>query len=384
MKRFSHLIFVLGLIICSQLPAKASCNVKDNLSMIVGTYTNGRSKGIYTFFFNQTKGIAQALDSASMPNPSYLTPSSDGRFIYSVSEMPDSTAAVYAYSFEPRNGKLHYLNRQLTLGADPCYIITNGKEIITANYTGGSMSVFPLLKNGTIAPIKGLFHGKTGGPDVIRQASPHIHCTRFSPDKKYIFATSFSADRILYFKLLPNDIMPHPTNEFTPIDPDSGPRHLIFSSNGKFAYLISELSGNVTVFTYSDGKLKKIQVATADSLHARGSADIHLSPDGKYLYASNRLKGDGIAIFKVNHTTGKIKRIGYQFTGIHPRNFNITPNGKYLLVACRDSNIIQVYRRDFATGLLSNTHHNIAVDKPVCIQFTYKKNPSCCHSKKNL
>ena len=371
MKRISYIVFMLGLIASSCMTAAPKSGTNKDLSMVVGTYTNGSSKGIYTFRFNQIKGTALLLDSAAMLNPSYLTPSSNGKFIYAVSEMPDSTAAVYAYSFDKRVGKLHFLNRQLTFGEDPCYVSTNGKEILTANYTGGSMSVFPLRKNGTIEPLKKLFHGQTGGPDSVRQKTPHVHCTIFSPDGKYIFATSFSADRILHFELHPNDIVPHLSKQSTAIDSDSGPRHLIFSSNGKFAYLISELSGNVTAFSYSKEVLKRIQVIAADTLHARGSADIHLSPDGKYLYASNRLKGDGIAIFKVNAVTGTLIKVGYQFTGIHPRNFNITPNGKYLLVACRDSNIIQVFQRNSTTGLLSNMHRNIIVDKPVCIKFVH-------------
>lgn len=116
-------------------------------------------------------------------------------------------------------------------------------------------------------------------------------------------------------------------------------------------------------------KLEKIQTIAADTLRARGSADIHLSPDGKYLYASNRLKGDGLAIFEVNPETGMLAKVGYQLTGIHPRNFIITPNGKYLLAACRDSHVIQVFQRDPVTGLLSDTHQDISIDKPVCIQF---------------
>ena len=255
------------------------------------------------------------------------------------------------------------------MGADPCYVATNGKEVLTANYSGGSMSIFPLKKNGSLEPVDTLFEGSTGGPDTERQATPHVHCTVFSPDGKYIFATDFSADRILRFVIHPKSIIPHPSAEAIDVDPNSGPRHLTFSPNGKYAYLISELSGNITAFSYLDGKLEKIQTIAADTLRARGSADIHLSPDGKYLYASNRLKGDGLAIFEVNPENGMLAKVGYQLTGIHPRNFIITPNGKYLLAACRDSHVIQVFQRDPVTGLLSDTHQDISINKPVCIQF---------------
>lgn len=133
--------------------------------------------------------------------------------------------------------------------------------------------------------------------------------------------------------------------------------------------MINELSGTVIAFEYKDGDLKEIQTIAADTVNAQGSADIHISPDGKFLYASNRLKADGIAIFNIHPDNGMLSKAGYQLTGIHPRNFIITPNGKYLLVACRDSNVIQVYERDTDTELLTDVQQDIKVDKPVCIKF---------------
>lgn len=361
-------MFGLGLTACGSFPKESGDNQAE-LAMLVGTYTSGSSKGIYTFRFNQETGATVALTSAALPNPSYLVPSADGKLVYAVNEMNDSTAALSALSFDRKTGELRLLNTVPTFGEDPCYVATNGREVLTANYSGGTMSVFPLRKDGTPASVDTLFQGSATGPDALRQATPHIHCAVFSPDGKYIFATDFSADRILRFVLHPDDPIPHLSLEAVNIEADSGPRHLTFSPDGKYVYLITELSGKVIAFSYNDGQLEQIQTITADTVAARGSADIHLSPDGKYLYASNRLKEDGIAIFAVNPETGTLAKTGYQPTGIHPRNFNITPNGKYLLVACRDSNIIQVYRRDEVTGLLEDTHQDIAVDMPVCIQF---------------
>lgn len=340
----------------------------DNLTMIIGTYTGNGSKGIYTYRFNQNTGKSTPLSSTEVANPSYLTPSKDGKFVYAVSEMPDSTAALTAYTLDKSTGQLTQLNRQLTHGEDPCYVSTNGKIVLTANYTGGSMSIFSLSKDGSLNPVVKQFHGHLGGPDMTRQNTPHIHCTLFSLDGKYVFATDFSADQILRFTLTDGQII-SPYGTPIPINADSGPRHLIFSSDGKFAYLVSELSGNVTAFRYKDGNLIRFQVITADEHHARGSADIHISPDGKFLYASNRLKNDGVAIFSRDKITGKLTLAGYQNTGIHPRNFNITPNGKYLLVACRDSDEIQVYLRDPHTGQLTDTRQDISLSKPVCIKF---------------
>lgn len=199
---------MLGLSVVACTPKKSANDGKDELSMLVGTYTNGSSKGIYSFRFNQETGVATPLSSVEVPNPSYLTPSEDGKFIYAVSEMNDSTAALNTLSFDRETGTLRLLNTERTLGEDPCYVATNRKEVLTANYSGGTMSVFPLRKDGTLTPVDTLFQGSATGPDAERQAQPHIHCTTFSPDGKYIFATDFSADRILRFVLHPRDITP--------------------------------------------------------------------------------------------------------------------------------------------------------------------------------
>ena len=205
---------------------------------------------------------------------------------------------------------------------------------------------------------------------------PHLHCIRITPDGKYLLADDLGTDQIHKFNINPNanadnkeKFLTKGTPEAFKVAPGSGPRHLIFNSDGKFAYLINEIGGTVIAFRYADGMLDEIQTVAADTVNAQGSGDIHLSPDGKYLYASNRLKADGVAIFKVDETNGTLTKVGYQLTGIHPRNFIITPNGKYLLVACRDTNVIQIFERDQATGLLTDIKKDIKVDKPVCLKF---------------
>ena len=205
---------------------------------------------------------------------------------------------------------------------------------------------------------------------------PHLHCVRITPDGKYLLADDLGTDQIHKFNINPNanadnkeKFLTKGTPEAFKVAPGSGPRHLIFNSDGKFAYLINEIGGTVIAFRYADGMLDEIQTVAADTVNAQGSGDIHLSPDGKYLYASNRLKADGVAIFKVDETNGTLTKVGYQLTGINPRNFIITPNGKYLLVACRDTNVIQIFERDQATGLLTDIKKDIKVDKPVCLKF---------------
>ena len=334
--------------------------------MFVGTYTDGGSRGIYSYRFNQDTGMAELLDPLEMTNPSYLTMSHDKKLIYAVSETGDDKVSFNVITVG-RNGGMRLVETVPTAGADPCYVAANGRLALTANYSGGSMSVFKLSRGGKHAQLATTFSGATGGPDLSRQNAAHVHCACFTPDGKYVLATDFSADRILSFRVKGRNVIAN--DVAADVSADSGPRHLTFSNDGHFAYLMSELSGKVTVFRYDRGRLERQQEIVSDSVGARGGADIHLSPDGRFLYSSNRLKADGIAIFAVDSQTGLLTRIGYQPTAIHPRHFNITPNGRFLLCCCRDSNKVQVFRRDPATGLLTDTHQDIPLSKPVCVQF---------------
>ena len=353
----------LGLAAC-----QPTSHVPDELNMLVGTYTGKGSEGIYTFRFDQANGTATPLDSAKVTNPSYVIPSVDGTLVYAVTETSDSTAALNSYRFDKVTGKLAYINTELTFGEDPCYIGTNGKIAVTANYTGGSMTVFPIAPDGSLQPADTVFCGTIGGPDLSRQDSPHVHCTYFSPDGKYIFATDFSADRIIRYDLSNNAVRPTESEVVTTLNADYGPRHIEFSADGTHAYVVGELSDDITVMDYADGRLTPKQVINGSDAGGRGGADIHLSPNGKFLYASHRLKEDGISIFSVA-ADGTLTKVGYQPTGIHPRNFNITPNGKYLLCACRDSDVIQVYEINPQTGLLKDTKQDIHVSQVVCVKF---------------
>lgn len=337
----------------------------NNISMIVGTYTDSGSKGIYSLRFDQETGKAVFLDSLAVKNPSYLTFSPKGNFIYSVSENGGVEAKLYAIKYDKTTGKMQFINKVRTFGEDPCFVETNGKFALTANYSGGNMTVFPIKADGSLGEKSYLFNGKKGGKNP-RQATPHVHTARFF-GKDNILTTDFSSDKILLYNISNGKVSENGTAGFTL--PNSGPRHMDFSKDKRYVYVISELSGTVSVFKNNKNSLERIQTISSDSLGGRGSADIHLSNDGAYLYASNRLVADGISIYKVDKATGLLKKIGYQNTGIHPRNFSITPNGKYLLCACRDSNVIQVYRVDKNTGFLTNTHNDIILKKPVCVKF---------------
>ena len=360
--------FVFGSLLLS-LAACQSQPVADELTMIVGTYTNAGSEGIYTFKFDQENGTVKPLEVIKMDNPSYLTLSANQQVMYVVSEKNDETAALAAFKFNKEDGTAELMNQQPTYGEDPCYVATNGKIVTTANYTGGSMSIFPLRYDGSLEPVDTIFCGNIGGPDMSRQDAPHVHCTAFSPDGKMLLATDFSADRLLHFDVEADPVKPHLLLDTTPVNADSGPRHIIFSNDGRFVYIISELSEAVTVCSYNDGNIQVIQTIETHPQADRHAADIHLSPDGKFLYASVRNIEDGLAIFKVNQETGMLEKVGYQLTGKHPRNFNITPNGKYVLVADMNDNKIEIFERDTTTGLLTNTQRDISLSMPVCIVF---------------
>ena len=337
------------------------------LSMVVGTYADRGSEGVYAYHFNQETGESELSGSLKLVNPSYLTVSDNKRYIYAVSETNDGQASLNIIGLN-RDGSMRLLETIPTQGGDPCYVATNGHLAVTANYSGGSMSVFNLArKGGGTSAYRTRFLGSTGGPDLSRQDRAHVHCACFTPDGQYVLATDFSADRILSYRIDGQKVMAN--GVAADVSADSGPRHLVFSKDGRYAYLMSELSGKVTVFSYQDGHLKQLQEIVSDSVGARGGADIRLSPDGKFLYSSNRLKAEGIAIFAVDSQTGLLTRIGYQETDKHPRQFNITPNGRFLLCCCRDGDRIQVFRRDSQTGLLTDTHQDIAVSMPVCVQF---------------
>ena len=351
-----------------------------NLMMYIGTYTEGgNSKGIYTYHFNQENGIFELLSSATAANPSFVTLSPDGKHLYAVSEYNDGRQGVY--SFDVSEDKVQLSNPVFLptapkkvlprAGADPCHIVSDSKYVITANYTGGDISVFSLDAAGRLqTEVQHISF-----VEALHGSASHIHCIIPTPEKRYVLVTNLGKNCVYRFRYKARKaskgvkVLSDMKVAYRISDTIQGPRHLTFSKDGRFAYLINELGGECVVLSYCKGKLKEVQRIMADEGGGRGSADIHISPDGRFLYTSHRLKKDGIAIFAIDPEKGTLSKIGYQHTGIHPRNFGITPNGKYLLVACRDDNKIQVFERNEATGEMTETAQAIEVDRPTCIVF---------------
>jgi len=391
-KMNKSIIYVLSLIVllfsCNGKKNRKETSDKDQqvaiqipqtgeMYLLAGTYTSDEgSKGIYVYRFNTETGESEEVSVTEVANPSYLTLSPNEKFVYSVGENDEGDGAAYAFSFDKKTGRLVPINSQSTQSAGPCYITIDkkGKNVHTANYGGGSISSFQVKSDGGLSELVSLIRFKGSGPDTVRQKSPHVHCVRYSPDGKYLFATDLGTDKIYRMETMDAVFEGQPAiSESTLIafvtPPGTGPRHFDFHPGEEYVYLLGELSGEVIVYDYNDGYLKIKQTIASDTVGARGSADIHVSPDGRFLYTSNRLKADGIAIFSINPDDGKLKKVGYQLTARHPRNFAITPNGKFLLVASRDDNKIQVFAINSETGLLTDTSQDILLNKPVCLKF---------------
>lgn len=339
------------------------------LPTLVGTYTDTDSRGIYSMLFNQETGESELTAVTDAVNPSFVVFSNDNRNVYAVNESGTDDDAVVAFRYEGIDKPLVRLNAMPT-GKAPCNLLQVADHVLTANYTGGSISDFLLETDGSIKENLTVHQFELTGPapDKERQQSAHLHCVKTDPYEWRLFACDLGNDCIYTLKAVA-DSKHLVVDSVYRVAPGSGPRHITFDESGRHAYVVTELSGEVIVFDHWEGTLTQVQTVTCDDCHARGSADIHLSADGQFLYASNRLQGDGIAIFRVDEATGLLTRVGYQPTAVHPRNFAITPNGKFLLCACRDSNCIQVFAIDKETGLLTDTHQSVSVPHPVCIAF---------------
>jgi 6-phosphogluconolactonase len=350
--------------------------------LFVGTYTSGKSKGIYVYKFNSKNGELQWMNNTdSSANPSFLAIAPDGKHVYAVNEVSQAqTGFIACYAFDKVTGKLAFVNKQPSGSEHPCHVsvTSNEKWLAVANYTGGSLAVLPLNEDGSIAPLaQHIIHkGKSVDPTI--QDKPHVHSVFFSPDEKYLLSPDLGTDQVSMYQFnrkakQPLTPMPVP---YIKSEPGAGPRHLDFSPDGRFMYVIEEMGGMVSVYSYKDGTAKFIQrIAThrADYKGLPGSADIHISPDGKFLYASNRGGENNLAIFSIDAASGKLTNAGYQSTmGSGPRNFMIDRSGQFLLVANQNTNNIIVFRRDRQTGLLQQTLQQIEVPNPVCLKMLYQ------------
>ncbi len=354
---------------------QAMTTTAQEYRLLIGTYTTGKSEGIYVYDFDpSTGGMVYRNKATGVENPSYLAVTDDRRQVFAVNESGDGKGAVSAFSYDPGTGGLQFLNKVPSGGDHPCYVETdrNRRHVFAANYSGGSLAVFPVRKDGSLAPATQIIQHSGSGPDRQRQEKAHVHMTILSPDEKYLVTNDLGTDRVTVYRYDPAAAAP--LKEFSDYQaaPGAGPRHLAFHPAGKTAYLLNELSGDITVLSFSDGSFTLLQnVSPVKGRSKTDAADIRISPDGRFLYASYRGELNELAIYAINEKDGRVTFAGRQATGgTGPRNFVIDPSGRYLLVAHQRSHDIRVFSRDQATGALTPLpEKTVAVDSPVCLLF---------------
>lgn len=345
----------------------------DMYRLLIGSYTtSGNNQGIYSYDIDMKSGVfTQKYTVTGITNPSFLFITPDKKFVYSVSESPDGSAAD-AFTFDEKSENLALINSSLTKSDGPCYISATDKHVFTANYGGGSISVFGRKADGSLTDVLQVIQHVGKGINTERQNEPHVHQVLISPDNKYVLANDLGTDKVTVYQYNPgattNILMPSDTLS---VKPGSGPRHATFSRDGKMLYLLQEIDGTVSVIEFEDGKLSLIQETSIikNNKVVIRAADIHLSPDEKFLYATNRGTANDITCFSVakNRTLKYKQQISSGGDG--PRNFAITPDGQYVFVAHQQTNNIVVFKRNLKTGMLTNTGKQIEVGAPVCLKF---------------
>lgn len=377
-------IGALGLTL-SELPLAPVLGAERSgeLLVYVGTYTTGKSEGIYLYRFNLSSGeLNHVFNTRGVVNPSFLALAPSRRYLYAVNEVGDfagkKSGAVSAFAVDQRTGDLRLLNQQASLGGDPCYVDVSaeGKFVLIANYTGGNVTVFPVQRDGSLGEATDMKQAQGSSANRERQEGPHAHSILLDSTNQFAYSCDLGTDKIMVFRFDPRNgkLLPA-APPWVQVTPGAGPRHLAFHPNGKYLFVLSEMHSTVTAFIRDQqlGSLRALQTITTLPQNFKGtnsSADIHLSPNGRFLYCSNR-GHDSIAIFTIDQGNGALNPVGHESTrGNWPRNFAIDPTGAFLLVANQKSDNIVSFHRDASTGRLSATGHVAEVPSPVCLKFT--------------
>ena len=361
------LVLLLSLLL---LPVTAQ---NSRYRLLIGTYTSAdKSKGIYSYDVDMKRGaFVQKSVTSGISNPSFLVITPDKKFVYSVSESPVGSSSN-AFSFDMKTGILRFLNSSLTKSDGPCFISATEKHVFTANYGGGSITVFGRKSNGTLSDAIQVVQHTGKSVNTERQNEPHVHQVLVTPDNKYVLVNDLGTDKVTVYAYNPTAT----TNVLTPFDTltvkqGSGPRHSVISRDGKKIYLLHEIDGTLSVVGMKDGKLRLLQETTIikDPKVIIRAADIHLSPDEKFLYTTNRGTANDISCFRIQDD-GKLAFQQIISTGgAGPRNFAITPDGQYVFIANQDSDNIMIFKRNIQSGILTFTGKQMKVGAPVCLLF---------------
>ena len=358
---------------------------KDVL-LYVGTYQaqdpsspEGAKKGIYTYALDPDSGeVTYRSEINDIDNPSFLAIDSQQRYLYAVDEnFEEADCLVKAYRIDPESGSLDYLNQQLSHGTYPCYVTVDQTDqfVAAANYGSGSVSLLPVGENGHLAPASDTHQHTGSSVNPARQEGPHAHCAVIDPTNRYLFVADLGTDKIMSYKLdmEGQKLIPNET-PYLEMHPGSGPRHLKFHENGRFAYVINELDSTINALYYDEANgtftiQQTISTLPKDFAGESYCAEVCIAPSGKFLYGSNR-GHDSLAIFAIDGETGQLTALGHQTTyGKTPRNFAIDPDGTFLLAANQDSDNIVTFRIDHNTGKLEFVTQITGIHKPVCLKM---------------
>ena len=346
----------------------------------VGTYTDQGSKGIYAYQFDTGSGRLSSLGlAAESLEPSFLAISANGRFLYAANEIETfsgrPTGAVSAFAINPQSGKLSLLNQASSQDPGPAHVTLDrtGKYVLVSNYTLGSVAVFPVLADGRLGEACAFVRHKGSSVNPERQKGPHAHAFILSPDNRFAIVADLGLDELLAYPFdAANGTLGHPRIMKT--RPGAGPRHLAFSPNGQFLYVINELQSTVVAYSYAaeSGRVRELQTLSTlpkGFLSKNTAAEIEVHPSGKFLFASNR-GDDSIAVFAIAPKRGTLKLLEIDPTGGKtPRNFALDPSGSWLLVGNQDSDDIVVFRVDPETAHLTPDGAKVPVPSPACIKF---------------
>ena len=344
-----------------------------------GTYTGAKSKGIYCWRMTEDGKLTRVGLAAETANPTYLAVHPSQKFLYAIGEISDfkgqKVGAVTAYAIDTATGKLTLLNQQSSGGPGPCHLDVDraGKVVLVANYGGGSVQALPIKEDGSLGE-PGTFVQHKGAGDYEKRA-PRGHAIVVDPTQRFAVACDLGLDQVLVYKLDAANAKLTPHNPpFATLAPGSGPRHLAFRPDGKFAYVINETLLTMTAFAWDGarGELKEVQtISTLPGAKEKGfsTAEVYVHPSGKFVYGSNR-GHDSIVVYASDEKTGKLTLVEHQSTqGRTPRHFAIHPSGNFLLAENQSTDNVVVFRIDPQTGKLTATGEKIEVGSPVCAVF---------------
>ena len=353
-----------------------------------GTYTGAKSKGIYVSRFDSATGkLSEPELAAETKNPSFLAVHPSEKFLYAVGEVNDTQGkrggAVNAYAIEAKTGKLTPLNQQSSGGTGPCHVSVDatGKCIMVANYGGGSIAALPIRADGSLGEAATIIQHTGSSVNPARQTKAYAHFIVPSPDNRFALTCDLGLDKVLVYQLDPATAKLTTNNPPSAVvAPGSGPRHLVFSPDGKFVYVINEMKLTITAFTYDAATAAMAEVQTISTLPAGhvfsdkdSCAEIVVHPSGKFVYGSNR-GHDSIAVFSVDTKTGKLMLVQHESTqGKTPRHFAVDPSGKWLFAENQNADSVVVFAIDAATGKLKPTGQTLTVGSPVCAVFVNTK-----------